>query len=167
MQYGASCAQGEVIEQQFGEKELCFRTLDLYTSAVLEASLNPTTSPKPEWRGAMDLMSEVSNFSFGGQPACLLHCILHHHMACCNTSFRLVAIKAYGLSQHQIVAWPTAAAALRLLEALISDSMYSLHSGSHCAAPMSVDETILLMVCAWPLSQTNLPRLLSSGAVMY
>lgn len=52
--------QGEVIEQQFGEKELCFRTLDLYTSAVLEASLNPTTAPKPEWRGAMDLMSQVS-----------------------------------------------------------------------------------------------------------
>ena len=108
MQYGASCAQGEVIEQQFGEKELCFRTLDLYTSAVLEASLNPTTSPKPEWRGAMDLMSEVSNLSFGGQ---LLHCILHHHMACCNTSFRLVATKACGLLQHQTVAWPTAAAA--------------------------------------------------------
>lgn len=53
-------AQGEVIEQQFGEKELCFRTLDLYTSAVLEASLNPTTPPKPEWRGAMNLMSQVT-----------------------------------------------------------------------------------------------------------
>lgn len=53
--------QGEVIEQQFGEKELCFRTLDLYTSAVLEASLNPTTAPKPEWRGAMDLMSQVNS----------------------------------------------------------------------------------------------------------
>lgn len=53
-------AQGEVIEQQFGEKELCFRTLDLYTSAVLEASLNPTTPPKPEWRQAMDRMSEVT-----------------------------------------------------------------------------------------------------------
>ena len=53
-----SC-QGEVIEQQFGEKELCFRTLDLYTSAVLEASLNPTTAPKPEWRAAMGLMSQV------------------------------------------------------------------------------------------------------------
>lgn len=52
--------QGEVIEQQFGEKELCFRTLDLYTSAVLEASLNPTTPPKPEWRQAMDRMSELS-----------------------------------------------------------------------------------------------------------
>lgn len=53
--------QGEVIEQQFGEKELCFRTLDLYTSAVLEASLNPTTPPKPEWRQAMDRMSEVTS----------------------------------------------------------------------------------------------------------
>ena len=52
--------QGEVIEQQFGEKELCFRTLDLYTSAVLEASLNPTTPPKPEWRQAMDRMSQVT-----------------------------------------------------------------------------------------------------------
>ena len=111
MQDGASCAQGEVIEQQFGEKELCFRTLDLYTSAVLEASLNPTTSPKPEWRGAMDLMSQVSNLSCGGQPTCLLRCLPHHHMPCCNISFRLVATKACGLLQHQLVAWPTAAAA--------------------------------------------------------
>lgn len=55
--------QGEVIEQQFGEKELCFRTLDLYTSAVLEASLNPTTPPKPEWRQAMDRMSDVTAFA--------------------------------------------------------------------------------------------------------
>ncbi|KAK9814631.1 hypothetical protein WJX72_009042 [[Myrmecia] bisecta] len=52
--------QGEVVEQQFGEKEVCFRTLDLYTSAVLEASLNPTVAPKPEWREAMDMMSKVS-----------------------------------------------------------------------------------------------------------
>lgn len=52
--------QGEVIEQQFGEKEVCFRTLDLYTSAVLEASLNPVTHPKAEWRQAMDDMSKVS-----------------------------------------------------------------------------------------------------------
>lgn len=28
--------QGEVLEQQFGEAEVAFRTLDLYTSAVLE-----------------------------------------------------------------------------------------------------------------------------------
>ena len=49
-----------MIEQQFGEKELCFRTLDLYTSAVLEASLNPTTPPKPEWREAPARMAAGS-----------------------------------------------------------------------------------------------------------
>jgi hypothetical protein len=52
-------AQGETLEQQFGEKEVCFRTLDLYTSAVLESSLSPTVAPKPEFRSAMDAMSKA------------------------------------------------------------------------------------------------------------
>lgn len=52
--------QGEVLEQQFGEAEVAFRTLDLYTSAVLEASLNPTNAPKPEWREVMAEMSKLS-----------------------------------------------------------------------------------------------------------
>lgn len=52
--------QGEVIEQQFGEQEVCFRTLDLYTSAVLEASLSPAPQPKKEYREVMAKMSEVS-----------------------------------------------------------------------------------------------------------
>lgn len=38
--------QGEIIEQQFGEREVCFRALDLYTSAVLEACLDPPPAPK-------------------------------------------------------------------------------------------------------------------------
>ena len=55
-----SCVhQGEVLEQQFGEAEVAFRTLDLYTSAVLEASLNPTNAPKAEWRSVMAEMSQV------------------------------------------------------------------------------------------------------------
>ena len=146
MQGGASCAQGEVIEQQFGEKELCFRTLDLYTSAVLEASLNPTTSPKPEWRGAMDLMSEVSNLSF---RLPLLGVSLH---ACCTASCIitwLVATPASGLLQQRLVAccntklWlgQQQLLHLHLLEALIFESMYSLRSGSHRAAQMPVDGT--------------------------
>ena len=53
------CLQGEVIEQQFGEQEVCFRTLDLYTSAVLEASLSPAPKPKQEYRDVMAKMSEV------------------------------------------------------------------------------------------------------------
>ena len=48
-----------MLEQQFGEAEVAFRTLDLYTSAVLEASLNPTNAPKTEWRSVMAEMSQV------------------------------------------------------------------------------------------------------------
>ena len=52
--------QGETIEQQFGEREVCFRTLDLYTSAVLEASLDPPSMPKEEWRELMHKLSADS-----------------------------------------------------------------------------------------------------------
>lgn len=33
------------MEQQFGEKESAFHTMDLYTSAVLEATLAPFKEP--------------------------------------------------------------------------------------------------------------------------
>lgn len=48
-----------MIEQQFGEQEVCFRTLDLYTSAVLEASLSPAPQPKKAYRDIMETMSQV------------------------------------------------------------------------------------------------------------
>ena len=52
--------QGEVVEQQFGEKEIAFRTMDLYTGAVLEATLAPTIQPTQLWRDTMEEMSKVS-----------------------------------------------------------------------------------------------------------
>ncbi|GAB4814757.1 hypothetical protein N2152v2_001803 [Parachlorella kessleri] len=52
--------QGETVEQQFGEREIAFRTLDLYTSAVIEATLAPIPEPRQEWRDAMAEMSRVS-----------------------------------------------------------------------------------------------------------
>ena len=52
--------QGEIIETDFGEHEMCFRTLDLYTAATLEHSLLPPAGPEPEWRETMALMSKVS-----------------------------------------------------------------------------------------------------------
>ena len=58
---GSSATQGETLEQQFGEQEVCFRTLDLYTSAVLESSLNPVVQPRAEFRTAMDEMAKVGS----------------------------------------------------------------------------------------------------------
>jgi len=49
--------QGEIIEQSFADQNICFKTLDMYTSATLEHSLNPPSVPKKEWE---DLMEELS-----------------------------------------------------------------------------------------------------------
>lgn len=58
--------QGEIIGYQFGEKEVCFRTLDVYTSAMLEATLLPMEDPPQEWRDALTQMSEVSCKAYRG-----------------------------------------------------------------------------------------------------
>ncbi|MCK6505317.1 phosphoenolpyruvate carboxylase [Myxococcota bacterium] len=46
--------QGEMIQAKFGLPELAVRNLELYTTAVLEASLLPPAPPPPEWRALMD-----------------------------------------------------------------------------------------------------------------
>jgi len=52
--------QGEVVEQHFGETESCFRQMDLFCGAVLEASLDPAPAPPPEFRAAMADMATSS-----------------------------------------------------------------------------------------------------------
>ncbi|REG86909.1 phosphoenolpyruvate carboxylase [Marinomonas pollencensis] len=51
--------QGEMIRFKFGIPDIAVRSLELYCSAVLEATLMPTTEPKEEWRAIMDEMAEV------------------------------------------------------------------------------------------------------------
>lgn len=53
-------AQGEVIRAQFGMVGIAVRTIELYTSAVLEASLLPPPEPNPEWRNVLDELSIAS-----------------------------------------------------------------------------------------------------------
>ncbi len=52
--------QGEMIRFKFGMHGIAMRSLDLYTSATLQATLLPPPAPKPEWRALMDEMTEIS-----------------------------------------------------------------------------------------------------------
>lgn len=52
--------QGEVIRFKFGLLGIAMRTLDVYTSATLEAIFSPPPDPKPAWRALMDQMAESS-----------------------------------------------------------------------------------------------------------
>ncbi len=56
--------QGEMILAKFGLPELAVRNLELYTTAVLEATLQPTTEPRPEWREWMATLSKTAEASY-------------------------------------------------------------------------------------------------------
>jgi phosphoenolpyruvate carboxylase len=52
--------QGEMIQAQFGLPEVALRTLEVYTTATLDATLAPAAGPRPEWRGAMDRLADAA-----------------------------------------------------------------------------------------------------------
>ena len=56
--------QGEMIQAQFGLPDIAVRTMEVYTTATLEATLNPPAQPTREWREAMDRLAERSRSSY-------------------------------------------------------------------------------------------------------
>ncbi|MFM8454814.1 MAG: phosphoenolpyruvate carboxylase [Gammaproteobacteria bacterium] len=52
--------QGEVIRQKFGMPLIALKTLEIYTAATLQASLNPGVEPEPVWVDLMERMSKIS-----------------------------------------------------------------------------------------------------------
>ncbi|MFT2111053.1 phosphoenolpyruvate carboxylase [Marinomonas sp. 2405UD68-3] len=58
--------QGEMIRFKFGIPDIAVRSLELYCSAVMEASLSPAESPKEEWRAIMDEMAEIGMNQYRG-----------------------------------------------------------------------------------------------------
>jgi phosphoenolpyruvate carboxylase len=49
--------QGEMIQAEFGLVGIALRTLEIYTTATLDATLAPPESPREEWRALMDRMA--------------------------------------------------------------------------------------------------------------
>lgn len=56
--------QGEMIRFKFGLPALAERALEVYTSAVLEATLAPPPAPRPEWRQLMNRLAEDAVTSY-------------------------------------------------------------------------------------------------------
>jgi len=56
--------QGETIDAKFGLIEIAVRTLEVYTSATLEAILVPTTPVAPEWRACVDRLCADARSSY-------------------------------------------------------------------------------------------------------
>lgn len=56
--------QGEVIHARFGLPGIALRSLELYASAVLEATLTPPAEPRPEWHTLMDHMATTAEAAY-------------------------------------------------------------------------------------------------------
>jgi phosphoenolpyruvate carboxylase len=52
--------QGEMIQAQFGLPEIATRSLELYTTATLGATLEAPPPPNPRWRPVMDRLAETA-----------------------------------------------------------------------------------------------------------
>ena len=63
--------QGEMIQAKLGLVDIAVRTMEVYTTATLEATLTPGDEPTPNWRTAMDRLSELARASYRrGIPSC-------------------------------------------------------------------------------------------------
>jgi len=56
--------QGEMIQAKLGLVDIAVRTMEVYTTATLEATLTPGNEPTVEWRAVMDDLSEVARASY-------------------------------------------------------------------------------------------------------
>ena len=58
--------QGEMIQAEFGQVGIALRTLEVYTTATLDATLAPSPAPREEWRNAMQEMADASVRGYRG-----------------------------------------------------------------------------------------------------
>ncbi len=58
--------QGEVIQSRFGLPGIALRSLELYATAVLEATLDPPPEPSDAWRDLMDAMAGAARDAYRG-----------------------------------------------------------------------------------------------------
>ena len=56
--------QGEMIRAKFGLPGIALRTLEVYATAVLEATLRPPAPPAPAWRETMDALADRACASY-------------------------------------------------------------------------------------------------------
>ncbi|MFZ2493336.1 MAG: phosphoenolpyruvate carboxylase [Thermoanaerobaculia bacterium] len=56
--------QGEMIQAEFGLAGIALRTLEVYATATLDATLVPSPAPRDEWRESMQRMSDAAAQSY-------------------------------------------------------------------------------------------------------
>jgi phosphoenolpyruvate carboxylase len=53
-----------MVQAKFGLTDIAVRTMEVYTTATLDATLRPTPEPAPEWRAIMDRLAAQARASY-------------------------------------------------------------------------------------------------------
>jgi phosphoenolpyruvate carboxylase len=115
--------QGEMIQAKFGLPDIAVRTMEVYTTATLEATLMRAAQPTPEWRTAIDRLSARAAASYRAVVFENDRFLNYFHSATPEPELRRVHIGSrpahraggYGVESLRAIPWQFAWTQTRLL----------------------------------------------------
>jgi phosphoenolpyruvate carboxylase len=152
--------QGEMIQAKFGLPDIAVRTMEVYTTATLEATLMPAAAAPDAWRRAMDFLSERSRRSYRALVYEYPRFIEYFHAATPEPELRNVRIGSRparrsageGVEGLRAIPWQFAWTQTRLLLA----SWLGVDEALEDAAGRSGDALLKTMYNEWPFFQSTL-----------
>jgi phosphoenolpyruvate carboxylase len=151
--------QGEMIQNKFGRPGIAQRTLELYISAVTEATLMPQRKPKRAWCEAMDRMADAARAQY--QDLVEDERFVDYFRRVTpepELSERMIGsrparrTKGGGLGSLRAIPWVFAWMQNRVL----LPGWFGLEGGLACALDGDDRETVLEMASEWSFFQTTL-----------
>ena len=152
--------QGEMIQAKFGLPDIAVRTLEVYTTATLEATLMPGDDPPTAWRTAMERLSEESRTSYRAVVYEHPRFIEYFHAATPEPELRRVRIgsrparrsSGEGVEGLRAIPWQFAWTQTRLLLASwlgVDDAVEGANAGNERALLKTMYEE-------WPFFQSTI-----------
>ena len=152
--------QGEMIQAKFGLADIAVRTMEVYTTATLEATLAPAARATPEWRAAMETISGRARSSYRAAVYEDPRFVEYFHAATPDPELHAVQIGsrpasrggAAGVENLRAISWQFAWTQTRLLlPAWLGVDEALEESIAHGEAPL-----LKAMYEQWPFFQSTL-----------
>jgi phosphoenolpyruvate carboxylase len=152
--------QGEMLQAKFGLVDIAVRTLEVYTTAVLDAVLSQSPPIDPEWRTVMDRVFEESRTAYRaivhGDP----RFVDYFRAATPEPELRTIHIgsrparrgTSSGVESLRAIPWQFAWTQTRLLLA----SWLGTETALEAAASRGESETLRAMYARWPFFRSTL-----------
>ncbi|MGQ4808688.1 Phosphoenolpyruvate carboxylase [Candidatus Entotheonellaceae bacterium PAL068K] len=152
--------QGEMIQVQFGLPGLAARTLEVYTTATLRATLEPPATPKDIWRQLMHTLATVSEEGYRAQVQSNADCIEYFQSVTPIAELSNLHIGSRpthrragtDLSSLRAIPWVFGWTQIRLMV----PAWLGVGPALHAAMAQGAETTLQEMYQAWPMFHATL-----------